>query len=44
MIKLFNVIDIRTGQFHSVAIVKERNAKYFIPVNTEVDDGLEQGV
>lgn len=33
MIKLFNVIDIRTGQFHSVAIVKERNAKYFIPAN-----------
>lgn len=29
MIKLFNVIDIRTGQFHSVAIVSERNAKYY---------------
>ena len=30
MITLYNVIDIRTGLFHSVAIVKERNAKYFI--------------
>lgn len=43
MIRLENVIDIRTGQFHSVAIVKERNVKYFIPAS-EVDDGLEQGV
>ena len=31
MIILYNVIDTRTGQFHSVAIVKERNAKYFGP-------------
>lgn len=29
MIKLHNVIDLRTGQFHSVAIVKESHAKYF---------------
>lgn len=28
-IKLFNVIDIRTGQFYSVAIVKEKNVKWF---------------
>lgn len=27
---LHNVIDTRTGQFHSVAIVKERNVKYFV--------------
>ena len=31
MITLYNVIDTRTGQYHSVAIVKERNAKYFVP-------------
>lgn len=31
MVTLHNVIDIRTGQFHSVAIVKQRNAKYFVP-------------
>ena len=31
MVTLYNVIDTRTGQFHSVAIVKERNAKWFIP-------------
>lgn len=31
MVTLYNVIDIRTGQFHSIAIVKERNAKWFIP-------------
>ena len=31
MIRLKNVIDTRTGQYHSVAIVKEKNVKYFIP-------------
>lgn len=30
-VKLYNVIDIRTGKFHSVAIVKKENVKYFIP-------------
>lgn len=35
MIVLYNVIDIRTEQFHSVAIVKEQNVKWFIPANTE---------
>ena len=31
MVTLHNVIDTRTGQFHSVAVVKERNVKYFVP-------------
>ena len=31
MITLYNVIDTRTGLFHSVAMVKQRNAKYFVP-------------
>ena len=30
MIKLRNVIDTRTGKFHSVALIKETQAKYFI--------------
>lgn len=30
MIELKNVIDTRTGKFHSVAIVSERNVKYFV--------------
>ena len=30
MIKLHNVIDIRTNKFHSVAVVKEKNVKYFV--------------
>ena len=30
MIKLENVIDIRTGKHYSVAIVSERNAKWFV--------------
>ena len=33
MITLHNVIDTRTGKFHSVAIVSKRNAKYFVPAN-----------
>lgn len=31
MVTLYNVIDTRTNQFHSVAVVKEKNAKWFIP-------------
>lgn len=31
MVTLYNVIDTRTDQFHSVAIVKERNVKWFRP-------------
>lgn len=30
MVKLYNVIDTRTGNFHSVAVVKEKNVKYFV--------------
>lgn len=30
MITLYDVIDIRTGQHHSIAVVKQRNAKWFI--------------
>ena len=41
MIKLENVIDVRTGQYHSVAIVKERNAKYFVPADEEPDPIIE---
>lgn len=33
MIRLENVIDIRTNQFHSVAIVKKRNAKWYVPAD-----------
>ena len=37
MVTLYNVVDKRTGLFHSVAIVKQRNAKWFVPVE-EVND------
>lgn len=30
MVTLYDVIDTRTNQYHSVAIVKEKNVKYFI--------------
>lgn len=34
-ITLYNVIDIRTNQFHSVAIIKEKNRKWFIDAEVE---------
>lgn len=29
-ITLYNVIDIRTNKFHSVARIRERDAKWFV--------------
>lgn len=34
-ITLYNVIDTRTNQFHSVVIVSQRKAKFFIPAEPE---------
>ena len=31
MITLYNVIDVRNGQFYSIVICKQRQAKYFVP-------------
>lgn len=30
MITLYNVIDIRSGRHHSVAVVKDKDAHYFV--------------
>ena len=30
MVILHHVIDTRTNQYHSIAIVKERNVKWFV--------------
>lgn len=38
MVTLHNVVDTRTGQYHSVAIVKERNARWFVPKEEYADD------
>ena len=40
MVTLHNVIDTRTGQFYSIAVVSRRNAKWFVPVesDTELDE------
>lgn len=35
MVTLYNVIDTRTNQYHSVAIVSQRKAKFFIPAEPE---------
>lgn len=34
-VTLYNVIDTRTNQFHSVVIVSQRKAKFFIPAEPE---------
>ena len=34
MITLNNVIDTRTGKFHSMVKVKERLARFFVPAET----------
>lgn len=39
MIKLYNVIDTRTGRFHSVAIVSKRNAKWFVETEPPEEEG-----
>lgn len=37
-ITLYNVIDIRTGIFHSVVITRARNAKWFVPAEESVEE------
>ena len=39
MITLHDVIDIRTGMYYSVVRVKQRNARWFVPA--ESDDATD---
>lgn len=38
MITLYNVIDIRNGNFYSVVMCKARQARYFIPASEDGED------
>lgn len=38
MIRLHNVIDKRTGLFHSTVICKPRNAKWYVPAEEEPEE------
>ena len=38
MVTLYNVIDTRTGQWYSVAVVRQRMAKWFVPADGEGDE------
>ena len=40
MVRLENVIDTRTDKFHSVAIVKEKYAKWFIDADPETHEPI----
>ncbi len=31
MVTLYDVIDVRTGNRHSIAVVKAKNVKWYIP-------------
>lgn len=42
MIKLYNVIDKRTNQFHSVAIISDKNLKWFVDANEEQNNISEE--
>lgn len=37
-VTLYNVIDTRTNQFHSVVIVSQRKAKFFVPAEENEAD------
>lgn len=37
MVTLYNVIDARTGKFHSEVIVKQRMVRFFVPAGEEED-------
>lgn len=39
MIRLENVIDTRTGRFYSVAVVSQRNAKWFVEAEPPEEGG-----
>lgn len=42
MIKLYNVIDKRTNQFHSVAIISEKHLKWFEEVVVDENNISEE--
>ena len=42
MIKLYNVIDKRTNQFHSVAIILDKNLKWFEEVVVDENNISEE--
>lgn len=42
MIKLYNVIDKRTNQFHSVAIISDKNLKWFEEVVADENNISEE--
>lgn len=41
MIRLENVIDTRTGRFYSVAVVSQRNAKWFVEAEPPEEEAEE---
>lgn len=44
MVTLYNVIDTRTGKFHSEVRVKQRMVRFFVKENFEPGGTLEERV
>lgn len=47
MVTLYNVIDTRTGKFHSEVIVKQRMVRFFVPAEERVsvlEEALQEQV
>lgn len=42
IITLHNVVDRRTNQFHSVAIISDKNLKWFVEANEEQNNISEE--
>lgn len=40
MITLRNVVDTRSNKFHSIAVIKERMVKYFVPAEPAIDEPI----
>ena len=42
MVTLRNVIDTRTGKYHSIVIVSKRHAKWFVPANSVIEEAEDE--
>lgn len=39
-VRLYNVIDTRTGQWYSEVVVKERMVRFFVPADEEEQEDV----
>ena len=44
MVTLKNVVDTRTGKFHSEVIAKQRMIRFFVPAEEEEDEAEDNSI